>query len=365
MDTTPQLGLSLIAASQAQKHVPANESFKLLDAIVMLAVIDSTHTAPPGAPAEGDRYRVAAGATGTWAGWDLNVAVYNDGQWTKLVPKKGWSCYDENTDILTVWNGATWTSFDYLTVTGAGDGTLTKLGINTAADATNRFAVKSDAILLSHDDVTPGTGDMRAALNKSASGKDAGFVFQDAYSARALFGLLGDDDFTIKVSPDGSTFKTGLVVDRSTGKVNLVAHSKFSAYLNFGQNYAAGAWQDLLFNNFRHNDQGDAAVAANVLTFTAPHDGYYLFGIGATYETTGGAAPDKMQVGISVNGAAPNGDNVGTAGDAAITDGETQALATVLLKLSANDTVSPQIFFTTNDGRVKADENYLWACQIA
>ena len=33
--------------------------------------------------------------------------------------------------------------------------------INSDADATNRLAVKSDAVLFSHDDVTPGSGDMR------------------------------------------------------------------------------------------------------------------------------------------------------------------------------------------------------------
>src|SRR5262245_15432660 len=52
----------------------------------------------------------------------------------------------------------------------AGNGTLTKLGILTAADNTNRLALKSNGALFSHDDVTPGTGDMRIVLNKSAAG---------------------------------------------------------------------------------------------------------------------------------------------------------------------------------------------------
>src|SRR5581483_10258991 len=101
----------------------------------------------------------------------------------------------------------------------AGFSNLGKLGINTTADNTNRLAVKSDAILLSHDDVTPGTGDLRITINKSAAGKDAGFTFQDGFSTRALFGLLGDDNFTIKVSPDGSAFHQGMSIDKSTGHV--------------------------------------------------------------------------------------------------------------------------------------------------
>ncbi|MHB2211507.1 hyaluronate lyase N-terminal domain-containing protein [Methylobacterium sp. CM6257] len=40
------------------------------------------------------------------------------------------------------------------------------LGINTAADTTNRLAMKSEAALLSWDDVTPGAGNMRLTLDK-------------------------------------------------------------------------------------------------------------------------------------------------------------------------------------------------------
>ncbi len=452
MTDTPHLGMPLIAASQSQKHVTHNQAIVILDAIVQLSVIDSVHTAPPVSPAEGDRYRVASGATGVWSGWDLNIALFTDGAWEKLVQKKGWTCYDENDDTLTVWNGSAWTDFAFITATKASDGTLTKIGINTAADDMNRLAVKSSAILLSHEDVSPADGNIRISINKSSSSDDASLIFEDGFSSRALMGLLGDDNFSIKVSADGASFIQAISIDKSTGhvglgtsadgtnalsvsggnalftngsgsvnivlskhasgddasltmqsnfssrllfgllgddnltvkvstdgssftsgiivhadsaRVSLEEHPKFSALLNFGQNYAAGSFLDLLFNNFEHDDQNDAAISSNVLTFTAPHDGYYLFGLNATYETTGGTAPTKMQVGLSKNGAAPSGDTLGTAGDAAITDGKTQAQVTTLLKLAKNDTVKPKIFFTTNNGRVKANENYFWGCQIA
>jgi hypothetical protein len=116
---------------------------------------------------------------------------------------------------------------------------LSKLGILTAADATNRLAVKSDAILFSHDDVTPGMGDLRVTLNKSAAGKDAGFIFQDGFSTRALFGLLADDDFTVKVTPDVSVFHIGFTVDRNTGQMKLPIAPKFSAYCSCSRVAAA------------------------------------------------------------------------------------------------------------------------------
>jgi hypothetical protein len=44
---------------------------------------------------------------------------------------------------------------------------------------------------------------------------------QTNFSGRAEFGLIGDDDLTIKVSPDGSAWSTALVADRATGAVSL------------------------------------------------------------------------------------------------------------------------------------------------
>ncbi|MBX7201145.1 MAG: hypothetical protein K1X51_17390, partial [Rhodospirillaceae bacterium] len=43
------------------------------------------------------------------------------------------------------------------------------------------------------------------------------------FSARALFGLLGSDDVTQKVSPDGASYFDALIADRSTGRVSFPA----------------------------------------------------------------------------------------------------------------------------------------------
>ncbi len=78
-DATTHLLLPYILAAQAQKHVTHNEALRLLDGLVQLSVLDRDLTAPPGSPADGDRYIVCSGATGDWAGWDLNVALWTDG----------------------------------------------------------------------------------------------------------------------------------------------------------------------------------------------------------------------------------------------------------------------------------------------
>lgn len=358
MTDTPHLGLPLIAASQSQKHVTHNQAIVILDAIVMLSVVDSTHTAPPATPAEGGRYKVASGATGAWATWDLNIALYTSGQWVKLVPKKGWLCFDEATGALTVWTGSSWTDLGtaggYLTIASAGSGILSKLGILTAADNTNRLAVKSNAVLLSHDDVTPGTGDLRVTLNKSAAARDAGYIFQDAFSTRALFGLLGDDDFTIKVSPDGLNYFTGLVIDRNTGRLKLPLAPKFSAYTNFDNYIAANTWTKVQFNNALFNDQN--AFDAGNNRFVAPIDGCYLFGSSIKFKINA-ANPIAWYIAFYKNGTKvePSEDSIFN-----MTTLETSIQANSLLQLSAGDNIEVFTYFTTNDGYIAANTNEFW-----
>jgi hypothetical protein len=212
---TPNLSLPYIAQGQAQKEVTHNDALNLLDAVVQLAVLDRDLATPPGSPTQGARYLVAASPTGAWAGHANHIAAWLDGAWRFFVPNIGWLAWVIDEGTILAWNGSAWV--DAPGVISA----LQKLGILTTADTTNRLAVKADGALFSHDDVTPGTGNMRVTLNKSAAAKDASFTFQDAFSTRALFGLLGDDNFTIKVSADGSSFKTSIVIDKTTGHIGI------------------------------------------------------------------------------------------------------------------------------------------------
>ncbi|MET0530124.1 MAG: phage tail protein [Microvirga sp.] len=106
------------------------------------------------------------------------------------------------------------------------------LGMKTAADANNRLAVKSEAALLSWDDVTPGAGNMRLTLNKKAAANDAGFVLQTGYASRVLFGTLGSDDLIVKTSPDGAAFRTAMTVSAGTGDVGLAGVTEPGAPLH-------------------------------------------------------------------------------------------------------------------------------------
>ena len=62
---------------------------------------------------------------------------------------------------------------------------------------------------------------IEATVNKAAPANDAAFAFKTGFSARALLGLLGNDDFSFKVSPDGSAFFDAIRIDRTSGQVEL------------------------------------------------------------------------------------------------------------------------------------------------
>lgn len=212
-DSTTHLLLPYILAAQAQKHVTHNEALRILDGLVQLAVLDRDLTAPPGSPADGDRYIVASGATGDWAGWDLNVALWTDGAWLRLPPRVGWRAWVEDESVLLVYNGTGWigTTPDELQ-------NLELLGVRTTADATNRLAVSSPATLLNH----AGSGH-QLKLNKAAASDTASLLFQTGFSGRAEMGTAGSDDFSVKVSADGSAWFTALEADGASGEVTLPA----------------------------------------------------------------------------------------------------------------------------------------------
>jgi hypothetical protein len=214
---TPHLLLPYIAPSQAQKHVTHNEALRLLDALVQLSVL-SRLAVPPVNPVDGARYLVLPSATGVFAGQVGKIASFVDSQWLFMAPEEGWLSYVLAEGRQYVYRNALWQ--DHI-ATGVSAAPVAKLGVNVNADATNKLSVKSDAVLFSHDDVTPGSGDARLKLNKTVAAKTTSLLFQTGFSARAEMGLAGDDDWRIKVSPDGTLWKEAIHINRATGGVRL------------------------------------------------------------------------------------------------------------------------------------------------
>jgi hypothetical protein len=109
MDMTPRLKLPYIAPQQAQKQVTYNEAMRALDTLVHPVVKSRTLAAPPGSPAEGDAYLVAASPTGGWAGKAGKLAVFVDGGWLFHAPLDGWLLYVEADDQFVQRQAGVWT----------------------------------------------------------------------------------------------------------------------------------------------------------------------------------------------------------------------------------------------------------------
>jgi hypothetical protein len=226
MTDTPNLGLPFIEGSQAQKHVTHNEALRILDAAIQIVVLDLTRTAPPSSPADGERHVVASGATGAWAGHANAIAAWQDGAWAFVVPKAGWCIWSVADDVMFVFDGTHWRDLRDLPVTL--DNTV-HVGINTTASSPNLLSVKSNAALLAAINAADGgSGDARLQISKESAAKTASVFFSDAFSGRAEFGLTGDDNFHLKVSPDGSAWSEALVIDKTTGKIALLGFSNAS-----------------------------------------------------------------------------------------------------------------------------------------
>lgn len=124
--------------------------------------------------------------------------------------RAGLSVFVIDESVLVVYDGATWVDYAAIMVLQ----NVPLVGVNTSADATNKFAVKSSAVLF--DNVGNG---VQAKINKAASADSASLLYQKGYSGRAEIGLTGDDDFHFKVSPDGSTWYGALNIVRSNGNI--------------------------------------------------------------------------------------------------------------------------------------------------
>ena len=230
MTQSLHLGLPFIDAAQAQKHITHNEALQMIDALVHLSVVDMGLDEPPSA-AEGERYIIGASPSGAWSGHAGAIAAFVDGAWLFFTPAKGWLAYVESQTLLHLFDGESWQP-----ARGTELQNLMLLGVNTSADATNKLAVKSSAVLFDN----AGSG-VQFKVNKNASGDTASLLFQTGYSGRAEAGLAGSDHFQIKVSPDGSAWHQAIDVDPNSGWIGVGTNAP-ATHLDVNGSLRAGSY---------------------------------------------------------------------------------------------------------------------------
>lgn len=216
-DSSTRLGLPWLMPAQAQKHVTHNEALRRLDALVQAAVESRSVAEEPSAPAEGQGWIVAEGASGAhWSGFQAgDLVVFQDGAWARFQPAAGWRVWVIDTGELAIFDGTAWQGF----TPGEGEAAeFLQLGVGTAPDDANPFSAKLNvALWAARSTGEGGTGDLRYTLNKEGPGHVLSLLFQSGWEGRAEIGLVGDDDVVFKVSDDGSAWKEALRLDRASG----------------------------------------------------------------------------------------------------------------------------------------------------
>ncbi len=225
--SSPILSLPYIQPSQAQKHVTHNEALRILDAVTQLTVISATLGTPPSSPGAGDRYIVAAGPTDEWTDQQGKIAIWFDSTWQFFEGQVGWRADVIGTGEELRFDGVGWQTVQ----PDLQDVPL--VGINAAADVTNRLTVSANATLLNN----AGSGH-QLKLNKSSDVDTASLLFQTGFSGRAEMGTAGNDNFSIKVSADGNVFSTAFSADAATGAVQFPSGQHFFHDVEIGNDSA-------------------------------------------------------------------------------------------------------------------------------
>lgn len=255
--TTPKLQMPELVVGQAGKELTHNQALAVLDQLAQAVVVDKDLTAPPGSPANGSMYIVAASATGDWSGQDGKLAYWitTVAAWTFITPADGWSVWVTDEAVRYERKAGVWV----VVATGGGGGSLpvvqTFTGPKTLALADiNTYNVSQDATAqavtlpaqatvvwtadaeIHFQQGAAGAVNITAAAGVSINGVTAGtFTLAGIYSAASLK-RTGSDAWTLI----GAPATTGASGDwcNATGTANAIVLTPASAAVRAA--YAVG-----------------------------------------------------------------------------------------------------------------------------
>ncbi len=147
----PNLGL-LVGGAAGDEHFAAiTAQFRGFDLLIQCAVLDRDLTAPPGAPADGDAYIVASGATGAWSGKGTQLARWSSvaAAWEFFVPKSGWRAHVVDEQITLTFVAGAWQQREapLLAMPNNQAGTAYTFGLSDGRNGTvTRFTSASDVV---------------------------------------------------------------------------------------------------------------------------------------------------------------------------------------------------------------------------
>jgi hypothetical protein len=108
---TPRLGAPELVLSQATPETTVNEIARYLEAFATRAIVkDRDLATPPGSPADGDAYLIAASPTGAWSGQAGKITLRVNTDWVFVTAKEGFEIEVEDEDTSFTYRGGSWVS---------------------------------------------------------------------------------------------------------------------------------------------------------------------------------------------------------------------------------------------------------------
>lgn len=111
----PRIPIMIAAADGDAFGTDFRKFLRAVHVLIQTSVKSKTLTAPPGSPANGDTYLVAASATGAWNGHDLAIANWTtdnpatpSGLWEFYGPTLGFHLFNEFDSVFYGYDGTAW-----------------------------------------------------------------------------------------------------------------------------------------------------------------------------------------------------------------------------------------------------------------
>lgn len=213
--TEAALGLEFGAPfGEGNWNVWADTNWVKLGATAQISVENKILTAPPVTLVDGNRYIIAAGATGAWSGKDGQLAFAVDGSYQYYTLKSGWLVHDRSDNTVKVWNGTAFVEPSAAAIAAA-----------VAAEAVIRAA--ADTALDGRVDTLEATAislDSRLDTLEGESNQ-AGVQFKDEGSNLGTSGTVTTVDFTgagVTASRDGTVLTVDVAGGGGSGVVETI-----------------------------------------------------------------------------------------------------------------------------------------------
>jgi hypothetical protein len=197
-------------AAQAQKHVTHNDAIRIFDQILNATVLDKDLATPPGSPAAGASYIIAASPTGAWVGKAFNFVSYLDGAWQFIAPVTGLRVYVADEALYYRYSGTTWVQEP-----------------NSVLGATTRLAQSANGAFIDMKCIEQEITVTGAFTDSTILIPDRGIVL--AVATRVTQAITGATSYSCGVSGTPGQFGSGLGITLGSNNVGAIGPTAFYA----------------------------------------------------------------------------------------------------------------------------------------